>query len=292
MTLIPILTVVLFFFAFNEDQTVSSTALKLNNVELTAGGAVYFKTLNLVTGITLNKTSTTIAVGGTETLTATISPANATDKTYTWSSSDENVATVDANGEVTAVAAGTTTIKATANDGSEVYGECDVLVESEATPIRSLDEIQGSGKYILVQDIEVDDFYIEQNSNIDIDLNGHTITTESAIDVDNATLTLRGSGTIYCAIKTMILDPENPSFTDERRHDGFSLYNNAVLNLYGNVTIKNAQSGVFVFDTSNKINMYGGTITDCVYGVYAYGKGQDVLNNQGGTISGNDTNIY
>ena len=118
-------------FAFKENQTVSSTALELNSVALTAGGNVYFKTVNsiLVTSITLNKTATEITVGGTETLTATISPANATDNSVTWTSTNTSVATVDANGEVTAVSAGTTTIKATANDGSGVFGSCAVTVK-------------------------------------------------------------------------------------------------------------------------------------------------------------------
>ena len=57
-----------------------------------------------VTGVTLNKTATTIAVGASETLTATIAPTNATNKKVTWTSSDPAVATVDASGKVTGVA--------------------------------------------------------------------------------------------------------------------------------------------------------------------------------------------
>jgi hypothetical protein len=85
----------------------------------------------LVTSITLNKTSTTISTGETETLSVTaVAPANATDKTYTWKSSDETKATVDQNGVVTAKAAGTVTIYAEANDGSGVKGECAVTVQA------------------------------------------------------------------------------------------------------------------------------------------------------------------
>ena len=83
----------------------------------------------LVTGITLNKTETSIKVGSTETLSVTaVAPDNATDKTYTWKTSDETKATVDQDGKVTAVAAGTVTIYAEANDGSGVKGNCTVTV--------------------------------------------------------------------------------------------------------------------------------------------------------------------
>ncbi len=119
-------------FAFKENQTVSSAKLGLNSQTLAAGGNVYFKTLNVVTGISLNKTSTTI-VDASETLTATISPANATNNSVTWTSSDTEVATVDENGEVTAVASGTAIITATANDGSGVKDECTVTVKNPVT---------------------------------------------------------------------------------------------------------------------------------------------------------------
>lgn len=72
-----------------------------------------------VTDITLNKTEGTLAVGDTETLVATIAPAGATNKMVEWSSSDESVATVDENGKVTAVKAGTATITAKALDGDK-----------------------------------------------------------------------------------------------------------------------------------------------------------------------------
>jgi hypothetical protein len=85
-----------------------------------------------VESIVLNKTTTTIyKVSGTatETLSVTaVTPDEATDKTYTWSSDDITKATVDQNGVVTAVAEGTAHIRATANDGSGVYGECTVTV--------------------------------------------------------------------------------------------------------------------------------------------------------------------
>ena len=82
-----------------------------------------------LTSITLNKPTTTILVGKTETLTVeTVTPDDAADKTITWSSDKTAVATVDDNGLVTAVAVGTAIITATAKDGSGVTDQCTVTV--------------------------------------------------------------------------------------------------------------------------------------------------------------------
>ena len=69
-----------------------------------------------VTGIKLDKTELALSVGGVGTLKATVAPEDATDKTIIWTSSNTSVATVDANGNVTGVAAGTATITAQAGD--------------------------------------------------------------------------------------------------------------------------------------------------------------------------------
>ena len=71
-----------------------------------------------VTSVTLSRSSMALQVGETETLTATVAPDNATDKTITWSSSDTAIATVDASGKVTAVAVGTVTVTAKAGNMS------------------------------------------------------------------------------------------------------------------------------------------------------------------------------
>ena len=81
---------------------------------------VYSSGVVLVESLSLNKTSLTMIQGTAETLTATIVPANASDKTVTWTSSDTAIATVSSDGTVTAVSGGTATITAQANDGGHV----------------------------------------------------------------------------------------------------------------------------------------------------------------------------
>ncbi len=71
-----------------------------------------------VTGVAVNPTSTSIAVNGTQQLTATVSPSNASNSSVSWSSSNTSVATVGSSGLVTGVAAGSATITATTSDGS------------------------------------------------------------------------------------------------------------------------------------------------------------------------------
>lgn len=79
-----------------------------------------------VTGVTLSKKTLALEVGKTGTLTATIAPANASNKNYSWSTSDAKVATVSA-GVVTAKSVGTAVITATTVDGNKT-AKCTVTV--------------------------------------------------------------------------------------------------------------------------------------------------------------------
>ena len=84
-----------------------------------------------VTGVTLNKNSTSITVGSTETLTATVAPSNATNKNVTWTSSATSVASVS-GGTVTALATGSTTITVRTVDGGYT-ATCTVTVTAAPT---------------------------------------------------------------------------------------------------------------------------------------------------------------
>ncbi len=110
---------------------------------MTAGETVYlyitFALFATATGVTLNKSTTSIVEGSTETLVATVSPSDAEDKTVSWSSSNTSVATVSSSGVVTAVSAGSATITVTTTDGSYT-ASCVVTVLSTAVTGVTLDQ--------------------------------------------------------------------------------------------------------------------------------------------------------
>ena len=97
-----------------QDGSTKSINLKVNDIAITS--------------ISLNKTRLDLEKGKTESLTATINPSNATNKVLEWTSNNKAIATVDNNGKVTAVSAGTTVITAKAKDGSGKISSCTVTV--------------------------------------------------------------------------------------------------------------------------------------------------------------------
>lgn len=82
--------------------------------------------------IALSKTEGVLTVGNSVTVTATVTPDNATNATVNWTSSDEKVATVDSSGKVTAVAAGSATIKATSESDGDVSADYALTVNKAA----------------------------------------------------------------------------------------------------------------------------------------------------------------
>lgn len=90
----------------------------------------------LVDSISLDVAAISLNINETYQLTATVMPEAATEKTVTWTSSDENVATVHQDGLVTAIAPGTATITATTTDGTDLSASCEVTVN--AIPVESI----------------------------------------------------------------------------------------------------------------------------------------------------------
>lgn len=112
------------------DDSVTGSKTYITITQQGTGG----QTVN-VTSISLNKSSLALGVGDSDTLTATVLPANATNKTLSWSTSNSSVATVSQNGVVTGLGAGTCTIWAYATDGSGKYASCNVTVTGANIPV-------------------------------------------------------------------------------------------------------------------------------------------------------------
>lgn len=93
-------------------------------------------TATAVSGVAVSPSSETLSFGDTLSLTATVSPTDATDKSVTWSSSDTSVATVSNTGVVTVVSGGTAIITATTTNGSST-STCTITVHADAPTISS-----------------------------------------------------------------------------------------------------------------------------------------------------------
>lgn len=165
-----------------------------------------------VSGVTLNKNATTILVGGTETLVATVSPENATNQKVIWTSTDESVATVNVSGVVTGVAEGTATISVTTEDGGKT-ASCTVTVSS--TEVNVTDVILDKESMVLltgesdnlVATIVPDD---ATNQNLSWSSEDETIATVDAaglvkgVSVGETVITVTtedGGMTATCAVK-------------------------------------------------------------------------------------------
>lgn len=148
-----------------------SDEVKRNNYDRTNGQSVrpvYDDRIH-PESVTLNKAELSLYVGHTEQLTATILPENATDKTVKWSSDKAEVASVDENGNVTAIATGATVIRINTTDGN-LSAACEVVVIDN-----TIETISGTGsqKYN----------YLGSENTYSVLLKG-TATVEDGYDLD------------------------------------------------------------------------------------------------------------
>lgn len=129
-----------------------------------------------VSSVSLDKSELTLEIGGEETLTATVNPDNATDKTVTWFVSPAGIVTV-ANGKVTAVAAGTATVTATAGSKSDA---CSVTVNAAVTG-----EEVTAGQWTQIMESATQfsiDISIDGTPDTTINIDGDKISQESGQD--------------------------------------------------------------------------------------------------------------
>ena len=129
---------------------VTAKSIGMTNIKVTVGelsASCKVTVVQPVTYISLNKSSLSLEAHESETLTVYVSPSDAENKEVEWSSSDENIASVDANGLVTAIAKGSATIRAEAKDGSGVYGSCNVTVVNNGYICSDVSELESEHNY-------------------------------------------------------------------------------------------------------------------------------------------------
>jgi uncharacterized protein YjdB len=138
------------------------TATAQDGSNLSASCTVTVK--QAVSGITLNKIAESLNVGQTDILIATLLPADATNKDVTWTSSDNNIVTVDNTGKITAIKAGTAVITVTTVDGSKT-ATCSVTVTDNSRAILAITMSNGERKEFDLSSDEVTKFVTWYNGN-------------------------------------------------------------------------------------------------------------------------------
>ncbi len=119
--------------------------------------------------VTLDETQLSLAVGESATLTATVLPEDATDKTVTWSSSDEGVVTVS-GGAVTALAEGGATVRATCGS---VFAECAVTVTPAYGPVTA-QEWTAAFDFGALDNFSLTAHVVSEEEGLDLDLIDYT----------------------------------------------------------------------------------------------------------------------
>ncbi|WMJ85246.1 substrate-binding domain-containing protein [Anaerocolumna sp. MB42-C2] len=134
-----------FLLVYNKNKTISPSAQSFLDFIASADGQKIIDKLGFIknglvrtkaTDITLRSTSVTINPGFSYSLTATIQPADASDKKLTYISSNLAVATVSSTGMIKGVGAGTATITVKTTDGSNIIKKCIVTVASPVTSVK------------------------------------------------------------------------------------------------------------------------------------------------------------
>jgi len=169
-----------------------------------------------VESISLNKSEVKLIEGESETLLASVKPDNATDKTVIWTSSTPSVATVDSEGKVTAITAGTTTIKAQAG---EHYSICTVTVNAREVPISSIElnhthfylsEGETENLFVTIKPDDATNKSVIWESNardiVSVDQNGKI----TAISIGEAKITVR-AGQLSASCSVIVRNPPEGS---------------------------------------------------------------------------------
>ena len=233
--------------------------------------------------ITLNNTSLIISIGDTYTLTATPVPADIPDVTFTWTSSNPDVASVGTDGTVTGLSAGETTITA-ASEG--VSAECIVTVSEEEILINSLSvspntaEILVNGTITLTATVEPADTDItvawssSDESVATVDSEGNV----TGLSAGNIIITASAGGlTAECKIAVVNIPVESVTLN----HDEIQMTEMETFTLSAEVLPENADNKTITWSSSDEriaIVNGAGTIT-------AIGAGEAIITAKAGNVT-------
>ena len=153
-----------------------------------------------VTSVTLDKSTLELVEEETAQLTATVLPENADDKTVTWTSSNETVATVDENGLVTAVGKGTATITVTTKDGNKT-ATCEVKVTAKTIHVSEVTLDKSTLELVEEETAQLTATVLPENA--DDKSVTWTSSDETVATVDeNGLVTAVGKGTVTITVTT------------------------------------------------------------------------------------------
>jgi uncharacterized protein YjdB len=204
-----------------------------------------------VESITLNETAT-IKVGKTQTLSATVNPANATNKALEWTSSDNSIATVDQNGVVTGVTIGDATITCSATDGSGASASC--LVTVEETVSSNLPAEYQEVEYLYTNDRDM--AHVPTVTSFAVGDKGY-ITAEytHTYSVDMAICGAQGKAEIYINKTAQFKHYANVVLVNPI--DGASVEANKVYNVEFDFTGVVSNLTLMAYNTTSKYGMHG-----------------------------------
>ncbi|MEE1366254.1 MAG: leucine-rich repeat protein, partial [Muribaculaceae bacterium] len=254
------------------------TATTTDGTNLSASCKVTVKS-TLATSIALDKTEVELEATQTATISATILPELTTNKTVTWKSSDEKIATVDGNGVVTAIAVGEATITATTTDGSNLFTSCKVTVKPTLATSITLDKTEVSLKATemvtlvatVLPELTTDKSVTWKSSNNTVAIvseNGVATAVATGEAIITATTT---DGSNLSASAKIIIDPTiaesitlNIESTTLKANETIELIANVLPELTTNksVTWKSSDEAVAIVDTNGLVTAIGvGTAT-------------------------------
>ena len=186
-------------FVFKNPQNIKMTVYEDSYaLQYAQDHSIPYIVIKEVKDITLNKNTLTLDINANKQLIATINPSDATDKTVTWTSSNDKIAIVDNTGLVTAIAQGEVTIMASTNNGKTA--SCTITV---VNTIHSHKWDEGTvTKYPTCVEEGIRTYHCEgcsQTKDEPISMIDHQWKTEYTIDVP-ATTTAEGQKSIHCSV--------------------------------------------------------------------------------------------